>query len=218
MDTQANPNGRRRRRRKKPNLTKGAPVEPIFIAARRPDSPRLEKPTRRMKAASARPRGVVPPVNLGAKPNELAGSNEGADSSTKLETGERDEPTLRKERRQARIVVRSTDAPDETEKNRLRLLSRVMASEGRAAITRAVDVYFAEGFSLPREQEAQLKLLEHFDENRAESAIKTLIDLLQSEPPRQLPVLRQRLRRLEDHADDAGIRDLAASLRRQLPA
>src|SRR6188474_3332945 len=111
MDAQPNRPSRRRRRKKTPN-TKAAVVEPIFIAARRPGSPRLEKPTRRMKAASARPR-------------------------TRDDAGSVSEPQAAEaapaKRREARIVQRKTDEIDDTEKNRRRLFSQFMASEGRAA-------------------------------------------------------------------------------------
>jgi hypothetical protein len=93
-----------------------------------------------------------------------------------------------------------------------------MSSEGRAAITRAAEEYLTGGFELPREQEVQLKLLEHFDENRAIQAVAALHDLIAEQEPQQLPVLRQRLRRLEDHAEDVSLRDSAATLRRMLPA
>lgn len=201
MDAQPNPGGRRRRRRKKPQQKSG-PVEPVFIAARRPDSPRLEKPTRRMKAASAKPRILSAPPLLGVGV-ERPGS----------ETA--DEP---KKRRQARIIQRSAELIDDRERSRLRLLSRLMASEGRAAITRAVNEYLAQDFELPLEQEVQLKLLEHFDEARAREAMTHLSTLIQTEEPRQLPLFRQRLRRLEDYADDASTRAAAAELRRALPA
>jgi len=196
MDAQPNRQSRRRRHKKTPN-GKAAAVEPVFIAARRPGSPRLEKPTRRMKAASARPRArsddsIVPePVVLEVAPAK---------------------------RREARIVQRKTDEIDETEKNRRRLFSQFMASEGRAAVTRAAETYLTAGFALPREQDAQLKLLEHFNENRAREAILVLTELVRDETPRQLPVFRQRLRRLEDHADEPETRAAAANLRRSLPA
>lgn len=196
MDAQPNRPGRRRRRKKTSN--KASVAEPIFIAARRPGSPRLEKPSRRMKAASAKPRSreeeqlsVVAPLAVEAAPAK---------------------------RREARIVQRKTDEVDEVEKNRRRLFSQFMASEGRAAITRAAETYLAAGYSLPREQDAQLKLLEHFDEARAREALSVLAELIREEAPRQLPVFRQRLRRLEDHADETATRAAAAELRKVLPA
>lgn len=197
MDAQPNRGGRRRRRRNKQQKKETPPAEPVFIAARRPDSPRLEKPTRRMKAASAKPKTR----EESARPEPLG-------------------PTLvePKRKREARIVQRKHDEIDETEKTRRRLLSRFMASEGRAQVTRAADEYLSAGFSLPREQEAHLKLLEHFDEVRAREAIEVLSELIGAEQPRQLPVFRQRLRRLEDYADEQSTREAAATLRRALQA
>ena len=205
MDTQTNRIGRRRRRRKSPAKKPAAKIEPVVVAARRPDSPRLEKPSRRMKAASAKPRSlgestlgrVVERPNPEVDPAELE---------------------ARKKRREARIVVRKEDEIDETEKTRRRLLSRYLAAEGRAAVTKAANDYCAAGFEFPREQEAQLKLLEHFDESQAQRALLVLKDLLNEESPTQLPVFRQRLRRLEDHADDPELREAAAQMRRVLPA
>lgn len=198
MDAQPNRGGRRRRRRKSQNKKPAAKVEPVVVAARRPDSPRLEKPTRRMKAASAKPRSER--VEVGVSPGR----------EVVIEAP--------KKRREARIVQRKEDEIDETERTRRRLLSRYLAAEGRAAITHAADAYFGEGFVLPREQEVQLKLLEHFDEVRAGEAVAALTSLIEEDDPIQLPVLRQRLRRLEDHADDPGLRDAATELRRRLPA
>lgn len=198
MDAQLNRNSRRRRRRKNQNKKPAEKAEPVIVAARRPDSPRLEKPTRRMKAASAKPRTLATEAKvLGDKPLD-------------------DEAP--KKRREARIIVRKEDEIDDTERTRRRLLSRYLASEGRAAITRAANDYLAGGFELPREQGAHLKLLEHFDEARALQALQVIRDLVDEEEPIQLPVLRQRLRRLEDHAEDTSLREQAAELRRILPA
>lgn len=124
---------------------------------------------------------------------------------------------LTQKRREARIVQRREDTVDATEADRRRLLSQYMASEGRSAITRAADNYFRAGFEIPREQEAQLKLLEHFDESRARQAIAVLKELIKLDPPKQLPLFRQRLRRLEDHADEPTTRQEAEALRRELP-
>lgn len=198
MDAQPNRSGRRRRRRKNQNKKPAAKVEPIVVAARRPDSPRLEKPTRRMKAASAKPRTQREEIAI-------------VDAKEALEEAP-------KKRREARIIVRKEDMIDDTERTRRRLLSRYLAAEGRAAITRAADEYFAGGFSFPNEQEVQLKLLEHFDELRAAEAVMALAELIQEDAPQQLPVFRQRLRRLEEHAEDATLRHAAAELRRRLPA
>lgn len=196
MDTQTNRNGRRRRRRKPAPKKKVEAVEPIIVAARRPDSPRLEKPTRRMKAASAKPR---------TEPD--------AGSVRPLRAAEKVEP---KRRREARIIQRKEEDVDEKEQLRRRLLSHYMASEGRAAITRAADNYFDAGFHFPAEQGVQIRLLEHFEEKRSLAALTTLKELLSLEEPEQLPILRQRIRRLEEHAEESATKELAIELRKML--
>lgn len=199
MDALPNRSSRRRRRKRSNKQQEAVAIEPVLIAARRPGSPRIEKPTRRMKAASAKPR----PVRTVAPEAPKSG----------VQASE--EPARRRE---ARIVQAKVSEVDDREKERRKLLAHVMNAEGRSAISRAAENYFAAGFELPAEQEAQLKLLEHFDESRARAAIEVLSRLLQTERPRQVPLFDQRLRRLEDHADEASTRDAAAVLRRALRA
>jgi len=191
----------RRRRRKRSKPTQPSKAEPILIVARRPNSPRLEKPTRRMKAASAKPRpnGSLLPLSQDQEPRPV-------------------ETEDRSRRREARIVQAKPGQLDERDRDRLRLLERVMLSEGRSAISRAVENYLSAGFELPAEQEVQLKVLEHFDEARARDALEVLARLLTSERPKQLPVFDQRLRRLEEYADEPATRAAAADLRRALRA
>ena len=62
----------------------------------------------------------------------------------------------------------------------------------------------------------QLQLLEHFNEAHAREAVEVLSRLLEKEPPIKRPVLNQRLRRLEEYADEAGTREAAAQLRRTI--
>jgi hypothetical protein len=93
-----------------------------------------------------------------------------------------------------------------------------MGCEGRGAISRAADEYREAGFDFPREQEVQLQLLEHFDEERARDAIAVLADLLVDQPPIKKPIFEQRLRRLEEYADEPATREAAASLRRGIRA
>ncbi len=152
-----------------------------------------------MKAASAKPR---------------------PDRSAQAEMPKLDKPSSADtpRRREARIVQVKQDTIDDRERERRRLLSHVMAAEGRSAISRAVENYLAAGFVLPEEQEVQLKLLEHFDESRAREALDVLSCLIASEAPRQVPVFDQRLRRLEEHADELTTRTAAADLRRCLRA
>src|SRR5690606_11447714 len=97
----------RRRRRKRSKPAQPAKVEPILIVARRPNSPRLEKPTRRMKAASAKPR----PVN-GTATN---GSSVALASTTPLRSSANAERQERARRREARIVQVKPGQVDERE-------------------------------------------------------------------------------------------------------
>ena len=195
MEGQRQRSSRTRRRRRKARAEAHTTAEPITIVARRPNSPLLGKNGNgKPIAASAAPTPKVvepPPPSL-----------------PKPEARRHDAP------RRGRIVqLRSSDS-DEREQRRRRLLDRVMTSEGRGAISRAVDAYLDEGFQLPVDQEVQLQLLEHFDEARSREAIGTLSQLLAEEPPIKRPVFEQRLRRLEEYADEADTREAAAALRR----
>jgi hypothetical protein len=93
-----------------------------------------------------------------------------------------------------------------------------MTSEGRGAISRAAREYEAAGFDFPDEQAVQLQLLEHFDEGRALRALESLAVLVRKEPPLKLPIFEQRLRRIEEYAEELATRDAAAALRRTLRA
>lgn len=119
-------------------------------------------------------------------------------------------------RREARIIKLVPREVDATELERQRLLDRLIISEGRGAITRLADAYLEAGFEFPVEQRIQLQLLEHFDENLACAAMAALETLYEDEDPIKKPVLEQRLRRLEDHAEEESTRDRAAALRRAI--
>ena len=121
-------------------------------------------------------------------------------------------------RRTARIVQASDGNSDDLEKEHRRLLGRVLTSEGRGAISRAAEEYRRAGFEFPVEQAVQLQVLEHADEDQARQAILHLSTLLEREPPIKKPIFEQRLRRLEEYADEAATRSAAASLRRVIRA
>jgi hypothetical protein len=120
------------------------------------------------------------------------------------------------QRRTARIVQVTRTDTDAEERERLRLLDRLMAAETRGAISRTADDYVRAGHGFPEEQPVQLQLLEHFDEEHARAAIVSLTRLLGQEPPFKRPVLEQRLRRLEEYADEPQTREAAAELRRAI--
>jgi hypothetical protein len=126
--------------------------------------------------------------------------------------------TATSQRRTARIVQLDGKPVGERELQRRRLLQRLIESEGRSQISRAAEAYLQAGFDFPEEQEVQLQLLEHFNETRARTAIGVLSDLVEREVPKKRPVFEQRLRRLEEYADEIATRQAAASLRRALRA
>ncbi len=202
----------RKRRRPKHN---GTPkTEPILIAARRPDAPPA-RPPRRLIAASASPR------NGSVRNNGAALSLAPKDGSV---VARRELPKaadgngLDAQRRAARIVQVNATGPDDREKQRLRLIERLLTSEGRVAISRAANDLRLAGFEFPLNQDVQLQLLEHNDEALARQAIIQLQQLLQSERPIKLPVFSQRLRRLEEVGEDPSTRHAAAGLRRMIRA
>lgn len=202
----------RKRRRPKHN---GTPkVEPILIAARRPDAPPA-RPPRRLIAASASPRNNAA-RNNGATLS-LAPKN-GTDPSDRETPKPANGNGLDAQRRAARIVQVNATGPDDREKQRLRLIERLLTSEGRVAISRAANDLKLAGFDFPLNQDVQLQLLEHNDEALAREAILQLQQLLQSERPIKLPVFSQRLRRLEEVGEDPSTRHAAADLRRIIRA
>jgi hypothetical protein len=181
--------GRRRRRKQKTN-GRSTPSEPIVIAARRPHAPLPHRVRAAAPAASAAP-----------EPEPVQ------------EEEKRPEPV---QRRSARIVQLVRNDADAREKERRRLLDRLMASETRGAITRAAKEYIDAGHEFPEEQPVQLQLLEHFDEERAKCAVEVLDRLLDMEAPFKRPILESRLRRLEEYADDPETRTLAGKLRQAI--
>ena len=121
-------------------------------------------------------------------------------------------------RRSARIVATGSRNTDSAEVERERLLARLLASQGRAMISRAADECRRAGVEFPVSQAVQLQLLEHVDESLARDALVALGQLLAAEAPLKRPILEQRLKRLEDSADEEATRSAAAELRRSLRA
>jgi hypothetical protein len=126
------------------------------------------------------------------------------------------EPAVAAPAKRAARIVASHAEVDETERERQALLTRLLDSEGPSAITRAANAYRKGGFVFPEEQPVQLKLLEHTDEGEVCAALAVLATLLDHQPPIKLPVFEQRLKRLEEGAEEAETRARAAELRRVL--
>lgn len=258
---------RRRQRRKSKNARGKITVEPVLIAARRPDSPLLKngfhtviasaepKRSRRSSvylsdafasgpASDVQTRSGIAASGIAAsglaigesdvEEPELNGVAADADdddeseASAGSEASSNSSPALLEVpnggttnartdvRRRAVRIVKATEqtvAPDNREQ---RLLDRLMRSQGRVAISRAANDLWESKFKAPRQQEVQIQLLEHENEHRARDAVFVMAELLQRESPIQRPVLDQRLRRLEEFAEDPITRDAARALRRSM--
>jgi hypothetical protein len=178
-------------------------TEPIVVAARRP---RPVAPLEAVKDAEAP-----------AEP-ALASEPESSEPSASEQRSSTPPPPSAAPRRSARIVATSSRNADSAEAERQRLLARLLASEGRAMISRAADECRRAGIEFPLEQRVQLQLLEHVDEALARDALVALGRILSAEAPLKRPILEQRLRRLEDSADEEATRSAAAELRRSLRA
>ncbi len=193
--------GRRRQRRRKKSKAKG-PSEPILIAARRPGAPLLGNGLRPI-VASAAPKSDHPAAGAAAH-------------------GEGGQPTVdglangHGTRRRIARIVRAAESEQSTDNRTQRLLERLVNSQGRGAISRAFDDLLECDVVPPKVQEVQIQLLEHEDERRAQDAVFAIAELLQREAPKQRPVLDQRLRRLEQSAEDPITRDAAGALRRSM--
>ena len=151
------------------------------------------------RPASANP----PPVRVNPAPAPLMTARPVADAA----------PVANK--RAARIVG-APPAADDAELERRHLLARLLDSEGPAQVTRAANAYRKGGFQFPEEQSVQLQLLEHSDEAEVRAALDVLTALLDEQTPIKLPVFEQRLKRLEDGAEEAETRNRASELRRVL--
>jgi hypothetical protein len=114
------------------------------------------------------------------------------------------------------VTVPSRDDPRAPEREKR--LAKLLAAEGRAAVTKAAEDFAGAGFEFPLEQEILLKLLDHDGDERVRWALEALARLLETEAPHRRKVLEARLRRLEETADDAEVRALAGALSKQLLA
>lgn len=154
---------------------------------------------------------------LGKNAFETDGSNtNGADAhGSEAHGSEANGGTVQVRRRAVRIV-KVTDTVLGPGNREQQLLDRLVRSQGRGAISRAADDLWEGKFVPPKRQDVQIQLLEHENEQRARDAVFAIAELLQREAPIQRPVLDQRLRRLEQSAEDPITRDAAGALRRSM--
>lgn len=116
----------------------------------------------------------------------------------------------------ARIVLPPNPDADPKHAERRKLLGKLLSAAGPASISKAANAFLAAGFTFPDDQDTHVQLLEHIDEERVREAIGKLASIFAGEQPKRRPVIEQRLRRIEDQADEEQTRDDAAALRRML--
>jgi hypothetical protein len=115
-----------------------------------------------------------------------------------------------------KVTLPQREANDPARAMREKLLARLLAAQGRPAVSKAAEELVRGGFSFPSDQEVMLQLLEHADKVRVRDALQELSQLLEVEPPKRRTVLESRLRRLEENAEETATREAAATLRRKL--
>jgi hypothetical protein len=113
-------------------------------------------------------------------------------------------------------VSKPNTTVDPEELERKRLLARLLAAEGRPAITAAEGCYRENSFEWPNEQNVWLQLLEHSDESIVASAIAKLSTLFAEEEPQRHAMLDSRLRRIAEYADEPATQQAASALRHQI--
>ena len=113
-------------------------------------------------------------------------------------------------------VVEAAADPAANANKRQELLRRITIAQTTRAISDAIDAFLNAGHTLPDDQEIFLQMLEHRDEDRVREAIEKLDRLLAGQLQKRKPVLVQRLKRLEENAEEHPTRDAAAQLRRKV--
>jgi hypothetical protein len=233
-------NNRRRQRRKAKASRNKVTVEPVLIAARRPDSPLIRTGVRNVVASAAPKRsssvsylsaageaahtealgenGVLANGggDIGTGANGTAANSAAANGGSPVNAGSPANASGVGKRREVRIVQIGGNQSLDTDERKRRLLDRLVRAEGPSAISRVADDLRDSNFAIPKEQEVQLQLLEHENEERAREAVFIIAELLQKQPPIKRPILDQRLRRLEEYAEDPITRDAAAALRKSI--
>lgn len=115
-----------------------------------------------------------------------------------------------------KVVQTATEGDTPAVNRRQDMLRKINAAQGSKPISDTIDAFLQAGYVLPDDQEIFLQMLEHRDETRVREAIQKLEQLLMGQLPRRKPVLVQRLKRLEEHAEDDDTRSAAAQLRRKV--
>lgn len=119
--------------------------------------------------------------------------------------------------RMPKVVETAAPSPDAAGPSRRQdQLRKILAAQGTRSISDSIDGFLNAGHTLPDDQEVFLQMLEHRDEGRVRDAITSLERLLMGQVPKRKPVLVQRLKRIEEHAEESATRDAAGLLRRKV--
>jgi hypothetical protein len=113
-------------------------------------------------------------------------------------------------------VVASSAPEVEAPSRRQDQLRKILAASSTKAISDSIEAFLNAGHTLPDDQEVFLQMLEHRNEERVRDAIGQLERLLMGQLPKRKPVLVQRLKRIEEHAEEPATRDAANQLRRKV--
>ncbi|MFO0651333.1 MAG: hypothetical protein U0326_34225 [Polyangiales bacterium] len=114
------------------------------------------------------------------------------------------------------VEAAADDVEARAAQKRQDLLRKINAAQNPKAISDTIDTFLHSGFTLPDDQEVMLQMLEHRDEERVREALSKLDFLLMGQLPKRKPVLVQRLKRLEEHAEEDSTRTAAGTLRRKV--
>ena len=118
--------------------------------------------------------------------------------------------------RAPKVVDSSTPEVEAGPSRRQDQLRKILAASSTKAISDSIDGFLNAGHTLPDDQEVFLQMLEHRNEERVRDAIGQLERLLMGQLPKRKPVLVQRLKRIEEHAEEPATRDAAGLLRRKV--
>jgi hypothetical protein len=97
------------------------------------------------------------------------------------------------------------------------VLKRLRNAVGQSDVVDAVKELLELDGELPREPDALLSALQHPDESIQRQAISLLKELVAERPLKRADLLRQRLRRIEDLAEDPETAKVASELRHIVP-
>jgi hypothetical protein len=95
-------------------------------------------------------------------------------------------------------------------------LKKIREAFGRAEVEAAVKAYLAVDPELPHDADALLSVLLHPDEGLVRRAIAALDEMHQERPLKRQDLLRQRLRQIEDLAEESKTAEAAEAFRRKL--